>query len=483
MPKIKAYKTMVDYDQTLVKVNSYDWVDNNIVVKNFPVEKSGKVDLNLALIHSNFLWTGQMKRWMEYNDLRPANIAELLAFGEAYPDEQQKYSIVALGSIWLNEEDEQHYVPFIQDISKSYLGLHRFGSNWYGNWRFLVASDKDIKVENLRVMPEPIEFSEFNYYQVSIDYDESLEEMIEDGDYSYVSDKHYINTCDKPNSGESKVNLQKIYFREGWYSNSNIKKWMGYNDLRPANIAELLAFGEAYPDEQREDNIIAIGSSCGYANAHTCPALIMKRIWKDEWLNGRRLSEMERGLYLDGFIIRYSDKINPNYNPDNYCYLAVCSKVVEDENLKSEIKEWPVRINYDQSLEEMIAAGNYKTREKDGIDYDWTMDDINSKNFSINGKGLVDVNLITVNFNRLMYLTEVFLEFEKLNLRPANIEELLAFGEQYPEEQRKYSIVTLSSALKNRLPYLSEYAGKRKLATASLSYGLNENWHFLAVYK
>jgi len=97
-------------------------------------------------------------------------------------------------------------------------------------------------------------------YSITVDYNRSLAEMIEAGNYDWFNDD--INRENFPVSGESKHQVPVTLFHFDRYIKSDdaiaeMKK-EGY---RPAKIEELLALGSAQPDLQREFPIIALGSA------------------------------------------------------------------------------------------------------------------------------------------------------------------------------------------------------------------------------
>lgn len=108
-----------------------------------------------------------------------------------------------------------------------------------------------------------------------------------------------------------------------------------------------------------------------------------------------------------------------------------------DKKAKPESGEgiFPTKVNYDLSMESLMAQGNYG----------WKNSDINSKHFQTARKGEATLNLEVVHLNQQLASEEVIAELKKRGLRPAEIHELLFFGAQYPDEQRKYSIVALGS--------------------------------------
>lgn len=92
-------------------------------------------------------------------------------------------------------------------------------------------------------------------------------------------------------------------------------------------------------------------------------------------------------------------------------------------------------VNYDQSVEKAIKAGRY----------DWTNNDITSKNFPTKRSGTAEVDIELIHFNRDMNTDEVLAELDKRGLRPAELHELLKLGEKYPDLQREFPIIALGS--------------------------------------
>jgi len=115
---------------------------------------------------------------------------------------------------------------------------------------------------------------------------------------------------------------------------------------------------------------------------------------------------------------------------------ARCSVVMEKEFLLDS-RDFPIEVDYDLPLEKMIEAGHF-----DCAFSEW----INEKNFrkAKGGKVKVNVKLVSPKFS-WFNIEEVLAELEKNNLRPATLEELLAFGATYPEEQKKNQILALGS--------------------------------------
>lgn len=138
---------------------------------------------------------------------------------------------------------------------------------------------------------------------------------------------------------------------------------------------------------------------------------------------------------------------------------------------------YPVAVNYDLSLAGMIRAGRY----------DWVNSDITGEHFPVNGVDTKEVVFELVHFNQDMSSDDVLRKLDKRGMRPATIEELLAFGEKYPELQRQFPIVALGSVwrrLDDRdVPYLYRYGSERDLHLYWFEDRWSGNFRFLAVRK
>jgi hypothetical protein len=111
----------------------------------------------------------------------------------------------------------------------------------------------------------------------------SLQEAIAAGKYDYASD--YITAEHFKLEGEIVVAAELvIYPPDRDIESDDVVKELDQMGLRPATLQELCAFGEKYPDIQREFPIVALGSV--YVDAYGgrfVPFL-------DCWSAGRRLS-------------------------------------------------------------------------------------------------------------------------------------------------------------------------------------------------
>lgn len=132
----------VNYDLRLeaaVKAGKYDWVDGYISDKHFPSKRSGLAEIGIQLVHFNKVMSSKdILKELDEMGLRPAELSELLAFGAKYPDEQRKYPIVALGSVWHGWYDCQ-YVPCLERCGGKRGLDSRFAYGWNECNRFLAV--------------------------------------------------------------------------------------------------------------------------------------------------------------------------------------------------------------------------------------------------------------------------------------------------------------------------------------------------------
>jgi hypothetical protein len=139
-----AFTVVVDYTKSLadmIKAGGYDWKNSDITADHFPVVGSGQAEVGLELVHyGKNMSTEDVLADLDKRSLRPATLAELLAFGAKYPDEQRKYPIIALGSVWADWGGDR-YVAYLRESDRELklnLGCHV--SVWGDHCRFLAAS-------------------------------------------------------------------------------------------------------------------------------------------------------------------------------------------------------------------------------------------------------------------------------------------------------------------------------------------------------
>lgn len=98
-------------------------------------------------------------------------------------------------------------------------------------------------------------------YTVTVNYDRTVEEMLEAGQYDWSNDNITADNFPLPNgkAGAEIIEVELIHF-DRYISSEDAIAEMAKRGLRPATLAELLALGEQYPDLQREFPIVALGT-------------------------------------------------------------------------------------------------------------------------------------------------------------------------------------------------------------------------------
>ena len=139
-PAGNTYSVSVDFGMSVedaVKLGRYDWANGDINSRNFPTTRSGKEEVVAELVHFNrAIPTEDALRELNRQGYRPAELRELLAFGEKYPDVQREFPIVALGSVWQDRGGDRG-VPYLYGGSSGRdLGLGWVGGDWFGICRF-----------------------------------------------------------------------------------------------------------------------------------------------------------------------------------------------------------------------------------------------------------------------------------------------------------------------------------------------------------
>lgn len=134
------FRLLVNYDlkvEAMVKEGKYDWKNNDINAKNFPTERAGQCEIELKLFHFNKAMTSEdVIKEMDKQGYRPAELSELLALGAKHPDEQRKYPIIALGSVWRYWYGSRGVAYLRLDDSGRELRLYCFDDGWHEDCRF-----------------------------------------------------------------------------------------------------------------------------------------------------------------------------------------------------------------------------------------------------------------------------------------------------------------------------------------------------------
>jgi len=120
----EIFTLVVDYGRSVkdgVKAGCYDCANPDITEGNFPAGKNeqGKKEQSFTLYHfgKDMGSNGAIAK-MQEDGKRPATLRELLAFGQAHPELQREFPIIALGSVWAHPYGSR-YVPYLGRDSPS----------------------------------------------------------------------------------------------------------------------------------------------------------------------------------------------------------------------------------------------------------------------------------------------------------------------------------------------------------------------------
>jgi len=87
--------------EEMIAAGQYDSYNRDINSENFPIKESGSLEVNLEFVHlGRNATTDEVEAELDKHGLRPATLAELLAFGAKYPDVQREFPVIASGSVW-----------------------------------------------------------------------------------------------------------------------------------------------------------------------------------------------------------------------------------------------------------------------------------------------------------------------------------------------------------------------------------------------
>lgn len=121
----------------LLAAGKYDWTNNDITDEHFPQEGSGDKSVVIELKHYGVaLSSKDATARLKEDGLRPANAAEILAFGAAYPDVQREFPVISLGQTWRYPVGRRIVVYLGRSGAGRYARLRWFGDGWNGLCRF-----------------------------------------------------------------------------------------------------------------------------------------------------------------------------------------------------------------------------------------------------------------------------------------------------------------------------------------------------------
>lgn len=135
-----TYPLSVDYGRSVedgVRAGRYDWANSGITSSNFPRKRKGIAEVAVELMHfDRVVSTNEALRELNRMGYRPAELHELLAFGEKYPDVQREFPIVALGSAWQVRDGGRGVSCLYGDGSERSLNLRWVEDDWFELYRF-----------------------------------------------------------------------------------------------------------------------------------------------------------------------------------------------------------------------------------------------------------------------------------------------------------------------------------------------------------
>ena len=156
---------------------------------------------------------------------------------------------------------------------------------------------------------------------------------------------------------------------------------------------------------------------------------------------------------------------------------AACSGSNQDQTT------YEVTVDYDKRIEDSVKEGDYYNRG--------SLQLFNSDNFLSSPRSSINtIELQLVNFEDTIHTSQVLKEFNKRCLRPATIEEFLAFGIVYSDFRPEFPIAALGSVVvglvdidfRDYVPVLKNDERGRYLELAPFSHRLwPSNYRFLVV--
>ncbi len=136
---------------------------------------------------------------------------------------------------------------------------------------------------------------------------------------------------------------------------------------------------------------------------------------------------------------------------------------------------YPVTVDYDQTLDQMIEAGKYDHN-----------DNITAENFPIE-EGTVEIEVVLVHFNHDISSENAIKEMEQMGLEPAKREHLLAYSAQHWQCDPELIVALGSSQVitngNRNVPCLIGCYGDREFKWLSFDGDWLDSWRFLAVRK
>lgn len=140
---LPVYSVTINYGRSvealLFRDGRYDYVNSEITNSNFPTSAVGSQNLYVDVMAFNRrINSEEVVEELDRLGFRPATIHELLTFGAQYPDFQDDYNLVALGSPFQDRGGELR-APYLNRIgSARYFccSLVKWSGDWTLDWQF-----------------------------------------------------------------------------------------------------------------------------------------------------------------------------------------------------------------------------------------------------------------------------------------------------------------------------------------------------------
>ncbi len=316
-------------------------------------------------------------------------------------------------------------------------------------------------------------------FHVTVNYNQTFEEMVEAGKYAWIQLDWMQSIGPRTKNlllsrhDTSEIEMVLVRFDHGVYHQGVLRE-LDKMGLRPAEVPELLAFGAAYSQEQLKFKIIALGfiSREGWSpSLDNCNMPIWGMV-------GRGLS-FGGGSDADSRFAAVRKSTGTSSPPPVIAASLTHPKLPPEVKVTQPtiVKTSLVKVDYDQTVEEMIGAGKYG----------WVPQNTNSKHFPTGRHGTSEVEMTLVRFDHAVVIGEVLQELNKMGLRPAELLELLAFNAAYPEPGQTFvsPIIALDSVSDGEAISIENGVLVRILQSTSVSQDSewNSNYRFAAVRK
>jgi hypothetical protein len=155
--------------------------------------------------------------------------------------------------------------------------------------------------------------------KLKVNYDQTIEELIKKGKYDWVNSDITENNFPDYIGGQIKLEAELVKF-DKYMESDDILMELDKQGLRPATLKELLSFGIQYPDEKKEEPIVALGSVVDLSGYRLVPVLFRwhgerglgLRFWGGGWHGRCRFLAFRKSLKSLGTLDPLPNEITIN---------------------------------------------------------------------------------------------------------------------------------------------------------------------------